>query len=447
MPTQMERVEEHSNLYKYLKFYVDFCFRLYFRVSVKGVERLESEGTLIIAPNHQNALMDALAVLSVKQWQPVFLARADIFKNVTIRKILTFLKIMPVFRIRDGYSTLAQNDSTFRKTMDVLRNRNGLVILPEGNHGDQKRLRPLKKGIARIAFQAEDEANGKLDLRIIPVGLDYTHYINVGSQLHIRFGVPIRVAPILAQYRMNPAKGYNKLIGLLENGIKQEMVHIADEKYHNSIRNAIEALAKWELKRKGMPFTHENSVVVQQRAAINIEKLRINSPDEYLVLMALFMEYERDIKQLGATSTGFPMQPVEKFMFGPKALGLFILLPVFLFTFINNLLPLAAVAFNTRKVKDMQFLSSFRFGLAVLLFPVFHALQLVTFAILLPCGYCSLAYAVLLPVSVFLFFWWKRSYCATVQVGKVILAKYSKRGVYSRAKELHAKLMARLSML
>lgn len=447
MPTKMERVEEHSSLYGFLKYYVDFCFRVYFRVSVKGMERLESEGTLIIAPNHQNALMDALAVLSVKQWQPVFLARADIFKNPTIRKILTFLKIMPVYRIRDGYSTLTQNDSTFRKTMDVLKNRNGLVILPEGNHGDQKRLRPLKKGVARIAFQAEDETNGKLDLRIIPVGLDYTHYIHVGSRLHIRFGVPIRVAPILAQYRKNPAIGYNTLIELLENGIKQEMVHIADEKYHNSIRNAIEAFAKWELKRKGIPYTHENSVDVQQRVAVKIEKLRSSSPDEYLVLMALLLEFERDIQQLGAASTSFPMQPVEKFMFGPKALGLFILLPVFLLSFINNLLPLAAVAFITRKVKDMQFLSSFRFGLAVLFFPVFHALQLVMFAILSPQWPYTIAYAVLLPVSVFLFFRWKRSYCATVQVGKVIFAKYSKRGVYSRAKELHAKLMVRLSML
>ena len=35
-----------------------------------------------------------------------------------------------------------------------LKNKNGLVILPEGNHGDKRKLRTLKKGISRIAFEA-----------------------------------------------------------------------------------------------------------------------------------------------------------------------------------------------------------------------------------------------------------------------------------------------------
>ena len=108
--------------------------------------------------------------------QPVFLARADIFKNKFIASLLYFLKILPVYRIRDGFSNLKANDEIFRKTIDVIRNKNGLVILPEGDHAGFRRLRQLKKGICRVAFQAEEAMDFNLNIKIIPVGLEYTNY-------------------------------------------------------------------------------------------------------------------------------------------------------------------------------------------------------------------------------------------------------------------------------
>ena len=86
----------------------------------------------------------------------VFLARADIFKKKFIAAILYFLKILPVYRIRDGFSSLKGNDEIFTKTIDVLKNKNGLVILPEGDHSGFRRLRQLKKGICRVAFQSDE---------------------------------------------------------------------------------------------------------------------------------------------------------------------------------------------------------------------------------------------------------------------------------------------------
>src|SRR6056297_3019058 len=88
----------------------------------------------IITPNHQNALMDALAVLFAKNEPLVFLARSDIFKKKFVAAILYFLKILPIYRIRDGFDNLKNNQETFDHTVRVLSNKRGLVILPEGNH-------------------------------------------------------------------------------------------------------------------------------------------------------------------------------------------------------------------------------------------------------------------------------------------------------------------------
>ena len=86
---------------------------------------------------------------------------------------------MPVYRIRDGKETLSKNDEIFIRSADVLHDRKHLCLMPEGNHGDKRRLRPLVKGLFRIAFMAQEEFKAEKGVVIIPVGLDYSHYFKI----------------------------------------------------------------------------------------------------------------------------------------------------------------------------------------------------------------------------------------------------------------------------
>ncbi|HRW85612.1 MAG TPA: 1-acyl-sn-glycerol-3-phosphate acyltransferase, partial [Bacteroidales bacterium] len=144
-----ENIEKYSRGYALLKMMFGFWHNnvFYRRVIVLGRDNIDPGRHNIFAPNHQNALMDALAVLFTHKGQPIFLTRADVFKNSFIAKILYYFKMLPVYRIRDGFRSVTGNDVIFDKTIDVIRNRNGLVILPEGNHAGFRRLRQLKKGI------------------------------------------------------------------------------------------------------------------------------------------------------------------------------------------------------------------------------------------------------------------------------------------------------------
>src|SRR5665647_3187100 len=173
-----ENIEKFSTGYALLKSVAGFWHNkvFYRKVIVLGRENINPDHHLIYAPNHQNALMDALAVLFTNNGQLIFLARADIFKRKIIAAILYFLKILPVYRMRDGYSSLKGNDEIFIKTIDVLKNKNGLVILPEGDHVGFRRLRQLKKGICRVAFQSDEATGFTLKIKIIPVGLDFSNY-------------------------------------------------------------------------------------------------------------------------------------------------------------------------------------------------------------------------------------------------------------------------------
>ncbi|MEZ4999274.1 MAG: hypothetical protein R2744_06280 [Bacteroidales bacterium] len=54
----------------------------------------------------------------------------DVFKK-KIADLLYYFKMLPVFRIRDGFSTLRQNDEIFNKTIDVILNRNSWLCCSE----------------------------------------------------------------------------------------------------------------------------------------------------------------------------------------------------------------------------------------------------------------------------------------------------------------------------
>ncbi|NJM15402.1 MAG: hypothetical protein HC896_08510 [Bacteroidales bacterium] len=154
-----KEIDNKSIGYNLLRTYTKFIFRRYYKkYETHNAKSVKQNKPIIFALNHQNALMDALAVVHAVKSQPVFLARSDIFRNPVQAKILNFFKIMPIYRIRDGAENVKKNDEVFEKTMNVLRNKKSpLGIMPEGMHGDKRRLRPLVKGVFRIALLAQQE--------------------------------------------------------------------------------------------------------------------------------------------------------------------------------------------------------------------------------------------------------------------------------------------------
>ncbi len=147
----------------------------YRRIEILGYDKYPRSGPVLLAPNHQNAFMDAI-IPTVFVPRPVhFLARADVFKSRFAKWFLNSLKMMPVYRQRDGMSNLAKNEEIFEMCFDILRNDGTLLIFPEAGHLGERRLRTLSKGFTRIVFGAM-ENHEELDIKIVPVGLNYSNY-------------------------------------------------------------------------------------------------------------------------------------------------------------------------------------------------------------------------------------------------------------------------------
>ena len=390
-----ENIEKYSAGYALLKSVAGFWHNnvFYRKVIVLGRENINPGDALIFAPNHQNALMDALAVLFTHKGQPVFLARADIFKRKTIAAILYFLKILPVYRIRDGFSSLKGNDEIFTKTIDVFKNKNGLVILPEGDHAGFRRLRQLKKGICRVAFQSDEATGFSLKIKIIPVALEFSNYSRFRQVLTVEYGKPIEVSEYFDSYKVNPERALNELRSRLSEEMKGIMVHIEEDDYEaiDELRGMINGRFSDDIR---FPKLFRDRILVNK-----MNQIKVSDPALYERICSLSLEIKKKAKEL---NTDYRLLEKKKHPMGwliAGMIGIVLTFPLFIYGNIFNLTFLEIPNLQIRKIKDPQFHSSIRYGISLVLAFVFLPLYLILSLFIFSSWWLGLLIFLTLPMS------------------------------------------------
>jgi 1-acyl-sn-glycerol-3-phosphate acyltransferase len=391
-----ENIEKYSTRYALLKSVAGFWHNkiFYRKVIVLGRENINPNHHLIFAPNHQNALMDALAVLFTQEGQLVFLARADIFKKKIVAAILYFLKILPVYRIRDGFSSLKGNDEIFIKTIDVIKSRKGLVILPEGDHAGFRRLRQLKKGICRVAFQSDEATGFTLNIKLMPVGIEYSNYTRFRQVLTVVYGKPIEVSEFYDLYKVSPERALNELRSKLSNEMKNNMVHIESEEDYEAIDELRSLInGKYSDDIKSPKFFRDRALI----SKINL--LRISNQSIYEKICHLSLMVKKRAKDL---NINYRLLEKKKHPLGWLIIGLtglLITFPLYLYGNIFNLTFLEVPNMQIKKIRDPQFHSSIRYGLSLALAFVFLPIYLILSAIIFASWWIGFLIFLTLPLS------------------------------------------------
>ena len=435
----VENIEQYSRSFAVLKAYLRIWHDKIFYRKVVYVNRetLPLNDHLIFTPNHQNALMDALAIEFSLPNQFVFVARSDIFKNKYIARLLYFFKILPVYRIRDGYESLKKNEMTFKKTLDIIRNKNGFVILPEGNHAGFRRLRALKKGFARIAFQAEEAEKFLLDMKIVPVGINYSDYEQFRTELLVVYGKPFPVSPFYEVYKQNPAVAYNRMREKLAQELKPLMIHI-DSVYYEAfdlLRIAYREKACLQMNLDPRDLYHRFRAEKQIIACL--EKYENEAPEKMKVLAAKADEYLGLLKKMKLQD----VKPVSPGKFLLEVAGLLLTFPLFLYGYLNNFFPWNICVFAGRKIKDPQFRSSFKFVLSFLSFPLFYLAQSLVVYFVSSSGWFALAYFATLPLSAAVAWNYAKLFRKSVLAGRFLRRKGKKDAGFIKAEGLFSLLM------
>jgi 1-acyl-sn-glycerol-3-phosphate acyltransferase len=215
-------------------------FKFFFkRWQVANHPKMRRKEAVIYVANHQNAFMDALAIIMSQRRHPIFLTRANIFASRIARFALRSYNMIPIYRSRDGGDTKAKNEKVMAECIAMLEDgRQPIAIFVEGNHGMKRSLRPLKKGAARIAFQTLEKTGFNIPVKIIPVGVNYTKHSRFRGNLFVNWGDPILVNTYKEEFEENPGATFAAVTNEINKRLEPLIVNIPDEGFYEEIEKA-----------------------------------------------------------------------------------------------------------------------------------------------------------------------------------------------------------------
>ena len=377
----MSTITDYSFSFRLVKNYIVTTFRRYYgEYIVLGKENIPSGCPVIYAPNHINAFMDAIAIHSIAPYElpVIFLARADIFKSKSARKLLQFSKILPAFRMRDGIENLGKNNEVFEQCVDILHQNKALGIMPEGNQGEQRKLRPLVKGIFRIAFAAQQKYDVQPGVKIVPVGLDYGDLAKFGKHIIINVGKPIEISDYMKIHAENPVTAMNDIREKLGSELNDLSLNLATEEYYDCFEIITGMADGAFLKKLDLEDTTVSMFKARQEIAKKLVSIEKNEKPKIEKLNSLSKDFNLTMKKLNLRNWVWEQNSQNKTSFIPKGLKLVVTLPVFLYGLVCNFLPFFIPVYvrkHTIKVEYEGFFSSLQFVLGIITFPLFYSIQ------------------------------------------------------------------------
>jgi len=320
----MQKLWLHS-VRAYIKFGLSCYYR---RFQVVNTQNVPKNKPVLFLANHQNALIDPLLIATKSGRFCHFLTRASVFKKPMVSKLLHSLQMLPVYRIRDGWSSISNNNSIFSKCTELLHNNKAILIFPEGSHHINRTVRPLSKGFTRIVFETL-EKYPDTDLQLIPVGINFVKSEDFVDSTRLFFGKPIDAKQYLSENKNEAVVALKRDV---QDAISKLTTHIPAEGYTETFD---------KLEKHQVDFL--NPEAANNCIASNFEDCPLHAKSKKSFL---------------------------------KTIIKYVLLANFIFPFV------VWKKFVKPKIREIEFMATFRFAVYVTLFPIwFFAIVFILIAL------------------------------------------------------------------
>lgn len=215
-------------LYHFLRPLARMAFAGFFRrVHVSGLEHIPRGVPLILAVNHPTAFIEPCFLACHAGRDLYFMTRGDVFARPWARRVLSWLHLIPIYRSHDGFANVRRNAGSFSAALEVLRRNKAVLIMAEGGLRHEQRLRPLRKGAARMAFDALEQC-GLQDVHIQAIAVNYTRAESARGEMMVRVFPPLAVRDFQAHYQQHPRRALEALTDALARDLREGVIHIAD---------------------------------------------------------------------------------------------------------------------------------------------------------------------------------------------------------------------------
>jgi 1-acyl-sn-glycerol-3-phosphate acyltransferase len=188
--------------------------RVYWRVSIEGVEHLPRDGSFVVAPVHRSNV-DTPLVSTISHRRLRFMGKDSLWKSRAAARFLSALGGFPVHR------GSADRDA-LRRCIEVITGGEPLVVFPEGTRQSGPIVQELFEGAAYVAVRT--------GVPIVPVGIGGSEKaMPKGS----KFVYPARVAIVIGEPLLPPTtqdrRGSRRAVRELTERLHGELQTLFDE--------------------------------------------------------------------------------------------------------------------------------------------------------------------------------------------------------------------------
>lgn len=149
----------------------------FFKINIRGIDNIPEKESFVLLPKHQRWEDIPLIAISIKR--PLyFIAKQELFDNFLSKRFIAMLGGLPLDRSRPNRSR-----HTFLKVLQKLKQKEGIVVFPEGTYC-KNHMGTGQAGLIRMI-------NSNVNTLYIPAGICYYNERN-RSNVRITFGEPVK---------------------------------------------------------------------------------------------------------------------------------------------------------------------------------------------------------------------------------------------------------------
>ncbi|HWY37936.1 MAG TPA: 1-acyl-sn-glycerol-3-phosphate acyltransferase [Bacteroidia bacterium] len=391
-------------LWYILRITMSFAFPVFFRkLQIKNAKTIRQKGPMFLAMNHPNAFMDPVCLSWVVYYPRTrYMARGDAFKKGFAAWALQSMGIVPIFRLRDGgFENLKKNLDSFKVAYKLLDRKQKIMVFAEGICVQERRLRPIQKGTAKMAFTYLEK--GKYDdLKIVPIGVNYSTPSKIRGDLFYEVGEPILVKDHYEEYKAHPGQAINKLTALIEEQLGKLVPSLLHKENDLLIEQLQPILKKQFIEERHLNF---NDLAHHQQfwnfIIDRLNSLTEKDPGQMIVFRKEVDDYIHQMEQVKVQDD--VIRASEKKQDPANFLSLVLLITAYPFSLLGKILSKAPYYIGERiareKVKQIEFFASIYFGSSALLAKLFFVIELTIVWFLCHDACCLLYYTAIKVVS------------------------------------------------
>ncbi|MEO7174357.1 MAG: 1-acyl-sn-glycerol-3-phosphate acyltransferase [Saprospiraceae bacterium] len=379
--------------YAVLQRLVRIIYRIYFRrIYFHNAEVVPSDKPVLLACNHPSAAVEPALIGLYMPHQIYYITRGDIADKPKLLWFFEATNQIPIYRFRDGFSNLKKNMDSFAFVFKKLAANKTIIIFAEGLCIQEKKLRPLQKGLGKMAFGAFED-NQVRDTLVIPVCVNFSAVNTFRSDVQASFGTPIPIEKYLETYQEQPNRALRLLTDETQHAMKELIVHIE----RNSDEPYVDQLTEIAFHNAGLELAAGKylSDTRLQREIKIANRFNALDDEEREQIMPLIDKYK---ESLNAHKLKDEIVQAQGQFAIWKILPALLLLPVAAWAWITNQIPFRVSRSMAEKLpKTIEFYPSIRIF-------SFIFFALVQFLILTPilvicCGWYGLLIALSIPIT------------------------------------------------